>query len=85
MTVPVHPGEQIKLDMDDLGLNTFKLSKILGVPFGYLQNILDGHQGLLEIDCRRLAAWSGTSVQYWLNLQSNYEKEKEEQRVHHQG
>jgi addiction module HigA family antidote len=72
---PVHPGEQIALDLDDIGMSANQLAKELDIPQSRLSEIIRGRRGITADTALRLAAWQGTSPQYWMNLQKNYELE----------
>ncbi len=71
--LPIHPGEQIALDLEDIGLSANQLAKALGIPQSRLSDIIRGRRGITADTALRLAAWQGTSAQYWMNLQRNYE------------
>jgi antitoxin HigA-1 len=73
--VPIHPGEQIALDLEDIGLSANQLAKALAIPQSRLSEIIRGRRGITADTALRLAAWQGTSPQYWMNLQMNYELE----------
>jgi addiction module HigA family antidote len=70
---PIHPGEQIALDLEDLGLSANQLAQALDIPQSRLSEIIRGRRGITADTALRLAAWQGTSPQYWMNLQRNYE------------
>ena len=40
---PVHPGEILRQELDELGLSANALSKALGVPVNRVTMILNGH------------------------------------------
>lgn len=71
--LPIHPGEQIALDLEDIGLSANQLAKALAIPQSRLSEIIRGRRGISADTALRLAAWQGTSPQYWMNLQRNYE------------
>ncbi len=70
---PIHPGEQIALDLEDIGLSANQLAKALGIPQSRLSEIIRGRRGISADTALRLAAWQGTTPHYWMNLQRNYE------------
>jgi addiction module HigA family antidote len=70
---PIHPGEQIALDLEDLGLSANQLAKDLDIPQSRLSEIIRGRRGISADTALRLAAWQGTSPRYWMDLQRNYE------------
>ena len=55
------------------------LARALHVPKNRISQIINGERGITADTALRLARWMGTSPQYWLNLQANYELRKAEQ------
>lgn len=74
MTLPaIHPGYQIELELVELDMSATKAAKILGIPQNRLTEIIRGRRGISADTAIRLATWLGTSPQYWMNLQRDYE------------
>lgn len=55
------------------------LARALHVPKNRISQIINGERGITADTALRLARWMGTTPQYWLNLQANYELRKAEQ------
>ena len=70
---PVHPGEVIREELDELGLSVNALSKALSVPVNRVTMILNGQRGVSADTALRLARYSGTTPQLWLSLQKTWE------------
>ena len=70
---PVHPGEVLRDELDELGLSANALSKALGLPVNRVTMILNGQRGLSADTALRLARYFGTTPQLWLNLQKTWE------------
>ena len=70
---PVHPGEILRNELDELGLSANALSKALGVPVNRVTMILNGQRGLSADIALRLARYFGTTPQLWMNLQKTWE------------
>ena len=70
---PVHPGEVLRDELDELGLSDNALSKALGVPVNRVTMILNGQRGVSADTARRMARYFGTTPQLWLNLQKTWE------------
>ena len=70
---PVHPGEVLRNELDELGLSANALSKELGVPVNRVTMILNGQRGVSADTALRLARYFGTTPQLWLNLQKTWE------------
>ena len=70
---PVHPGEILRDELDELGLSAKALSKVLGVPVNRVTMILNGQRGVSADTALRLARYFGTTPQLWLGLQKTWE------------
>ena len=70
---PVHPGEVLRDELDELGLSANALSRALGVPVNRVTMILNGQRGVSADTALRLARYFGTTPQLWLNLQKTWE------------
>jgi len=75
---PVHPGEVLREELDELGLSANALSKALGVPVNRVTMILNGQRGVTADTALRLARYFGTTPQLWLNLQKTWELRRTE-------
>lgn len=70
---PVHPGEILADELDELGLSANAFARALGVPTNRITAILNGQRGVTADTALRLARYFGTGAQFWLNLQKAYE------------
>ncbi len=70
---PVHPGEILRDELDELGLSANALSKALGVSVNRVTMILNGQRGVSADTALRLARYFGTTPQFWMNLQKTWE------------
>ena len=61
---PVHPGEVLREELDDLGLSANALSKALGVPVNRVTMILNGQRDVSGDTALRLARHFGTTPQF---------------------
>ncbi len=75
---PVHPGEILRQELDELGLSANALSKALGVPVNRVTMILNGQRGVSADTALRLARYFGTTPELWLNLQKTWELRRAE-------
>ena len=78
---PVHPGEILREELDEMGLSANALSKELGVPVNRITMILNGTRGVSADTALRLARYFGTTPQMWLNLQKTWELRRVEAAV----
>ncbi len=77
---PIHPGEVLKGEMEELGLSARRLAMALGVPTNRITNIVHETRALTADTALRLARYFGTSPEFWLNLQSAYELRRTQQK-----
>ena len=70
---PVHPGEILGGELEELGLSANALAKALGVPTNRITAILKGQRGVTADTALRLSCYFGTTPQLWLNLQKTFE------------
>ena len=71
--LPTHPGEHIAVDLEELNMSATQGAKELGIPANRLTEIIRGRRGVTADTALRLAAWLGTTPEFWMNLQRNYE------------
>ena len=76
----IHPGIQIKLELEDIAMSANHLAKELDIPQNRLSEIIRGRRGITADTALRLSVWQGTSPEYWMNLQRNYELDLAEER-----
>ena len=75
---PIHPGEILMEDfIEGFGITQNKLAVSIGVPPRRINEIVHGKRGITADTAIRLARYFGTSEEFWMNLQSNYELRRE--------
>ncbi|CAN5225052.1 HigA family addiction module antitoxin [soil metagenome] len=72
---PVHPGEILAEDLDELEISQSQLARALGVPRSRINQIVLGRRSIEADTALRLARFFGTSDHYWLNLQARWDLE----------
>ncbi len=70
---PVHPGEILREELEELGMSAKAIARELGVPQNRISDILRGRRGITADTALRLARYLNTTPQVWLNLQKAYE------------
>ena len=71
---PVHPGEVLKEEfMKPLGLSANGLARAVRVPPNRISAIVNGDRGVTADTALRLAKAFGTTPEFWLNLQKQYD------------
>ena len=79
---PIHPGVTLREDfLAPLGLSVHRLSMELHVPASRMNDVASGKRAITADTALRLARFFGTSAQFWMNLQANYELEVAEDAV----
>ena len=73
MREPIHPGETLREDLDELGMSASELARQIGVPVNRITEILNGRRSITGDTALRLGRYFGTSGEFWLNLQKLYE------------
>ncbi len=74
MGKPVHPGEILLEEfLKPLGLSQAALARHLGISLVRLNEVVRGKRGVSAETAWLLAAAFGSSPQFWINLQSNYD------------
>jgi addiction module HigA family antidote len=70
---PIHPGEILGDELEEIGLSAKKLADVIEVPPNRLYQILAGKRNMTADTALRLSQYFGTSADFWMNLQSAYE------------
>jgi addiction module HigA family antidote len=71
---PVHPGEVLLEDyLTPRGLSQNQLAQSMRVPPNRISEIIQGKRGITAETALRLARAIGTSPDFWLNLQMQYD------------
>ena len=79
---PPHPGETIREDiLKPLGMSVNQLAKALGITAARLNDIVRGRRGITADTALRLARYLGTSAEFWLGLQLEYDLRIAERKV----
>ncbi|MEZ2370582.1 HigA family addiction module antitoxin [Arthrobacter sp. RCC_34] len=79
---PVHPGEVLLADfIEAFGITQNKLAVSIKVPPRRINEIVHGKRAITADTALRLARYFGTTPQFWLNLQIQYELDRVEDRV----
>jgi len=78
---PIHPGELLKDELEEIGVSANELSRALRVPMNRISAIVNGRRAITVDTAIRLARYFGTSPQYWMNLQIAYDLEVARQEI----
>jgi addiction module HigA family antidote len=78
---PIHPGEILADELQEIGLNASQLADKIGVPKNRIYQILHGQRNLTADTALRLGKFFNTGAELWLNLQKAYELDIARQNV----
>lgn len=78
---PIHPGEQLRDELETLGMSARALAKALHVPVNQITSILNEQRAITADTALRLARYFGGTPEFWLNLQSAYELRRARQQA----
>lgn len=72
--IPIHPGEILLKDfIEPLEVSHDKLAAALCTSEQRVSEIIIGHRSITVETAMRLAGFFGTSPQFWLNMQHQYD------------
>jgi len=73
----IHPGEVLLEEfLKPLGISQNKLARAMGVPPRRINEIVHGKRAVTADSAIRLACALGTSEQFWMGLQADYDLEE---------
>ena len=70
---PIHPGEILADELEELGVSPTELSRQIRVPANRIIQIINGKRAITGDTALRLGHWFGTNPQFWMNLQALYD------------
>ncbi|WP_422477431.1 HigA family addiction module antitoxin [Pleomorphochaeta sp. DL1XJH-081] len=78
----IHPGEILLEEfLKPLGISAYKLAKDLRIPQTRVSLILKGKRRVTADTALRLSKYFGTSPQFWLGLQDDFDIEEDKIRL----
>lgn len=79
---PVHPGEVLLEEfLKPMSITQYRLAKDISVPPRRVNEIVLHKRGITADTALRLGRYFGTSEQFWLNLQTEYDLDVERDRL----
>ena len=82
MLANIHPGEVLQEEfLTPLGITAYRLAKETHIPQTRLSEILKGRRRITADTALRFARYFGTSPQFWLGLQNDYDLEDEKAKI----
>lgn len=69
-----HPGRILREEfLQELGVSQYRLGKDTGIPHSRITSIIKGTRSVSPDTALRLARYFGTSADFWLGLQNEYD------------
>lgn len=79
---PIHPGEILLEEfLKPMGISQYRLSKDISVDPRRINEIVHGQRSISADTALRLGRFFGTSARLWINLQSHYALEVQEETI----
>jgi addiction module HigA family antidote len=78
---PIHPGEILGDELEEIGLSAKRLADVIEVPPNRLYQLLAGKRSMTADTALRLGRYFGMTADFWMNLQSAYELDLARQQV----
>ena len=79
---PIHPGEILLEEfLEPMSISQYRLAKDISVPARRINEIVKGKRAISPDTALRLSRYFGLSERFWLNLQSRYDLEVEQDRL----
>jgi antitoxin HigA-1 len=74
----IHPGEILQEEfLEPLNITAYRLAKETGVPQTRISQIILKKRGITADTAIRFSKFFGTTPQFWLGLQNDYDLEEE--------
>jgi len=74
---PVSPGEILQEEfLEPLNISAYRLAKEVHIPQSRISEIISGKRGITADTAMRFSLFFGTTPQFWLNIQNQYELDK---------
>jgi len=79
---PIHPGEILNEEfLKPIGISQYRLAKDIGVDPRRIHAIVNGERAITAETALLLSRYFGTSAEFWAGIQSQYDLEREQDRL----
>ncbi|MEM7652975.1 MAG: HigA family addiction module antitoxin [Pseudomonadota bacterium] len=68
-----HPGQILADELAEVGISAAEFARQIDVPANRISQLISGKRSVTSDTALRLAHWFGTSPQFWLNLQTQFD------------
>jgi addiction module HigA family antidote len=73
MRTPIHPGEILADELEEIGISAAALARLIEVPANRISQIIRGKRTITADTALRLAQYFRIAADFWMNLQKTYE------------
>ncbi len=71
---PTSPGEVLQEEfLKPMNITAYRLAKDVHIPQSRISDIISGKRGITADTAMRFAVYFGTTPQFWLNIQNQYD------------
>ena len=78
----ITPGEILDEEfLQPMAITQYRLAKDIGVPRRRINELVNGQRAITADTALRLGRYFGMAPEFWLNLQSHYDLEQEQERL----
>jgi len=78
----ITPGEILEEEfLKPMAITQYRLAKDIGVPPRRINEIVNGQRGITADTALRLGRYFRMAPEFWLNLQSHYDLEREQEHL----
>ena len=82
MLARITPGEILEEEfLKPMRLTQYRIAKDIGVPPRRINEIVRGQRGITADTALRLGRYFGMTPEFWLNLQTHFDLEQEQERL----
>ncbi len=82
MLTNITPGEILEEEfLKPMRITQYRLARDIGVPPRRINQIVKGQRGITADTALRLGRYFGMTPEFWLNLQTHFDLEQEQERL----
>ncbi len=81
----IRPGEILLEEfLKPMNISVYRLSKKIDVPITRISQIIKGKRRITADTALRLSKFFGTTTQFWMGLQNDYDLEEEKEKIYNE-
>lgn len=71
-SIPIHPGEILKDELEARGMSQRKFASVIGVSYSVLNEVINGKRPITTEYALKIEAATDIPAYIWINMQSEY-------------